>query len=76
MQKQNLTKDELAKRTRTGRSALNRLLDPGQPSNLKSYLEYREPFKMVKDTSFLEKCPEMCPVRTALELLGTSIGAA
>lgn len=36
MEKQNLTKDELAKRMGTSRSALNRLLDPGQPSNLKS----------------------------------------
>jgi antitoxin HicB len=36
MQKQNLTKGELAKRMGTSRSALNRLLDLGQPSNLKS----------------------------------------
>src|SRR5215204_1659718 len=36
MRKQNLTKEEFAKRMGTSRSALNRLLDPNQPSNLKS----------------------------------------
>jgi predicted XRE-type DNA-binding protein len=38
MKKQHLTKDEFAKRIGTSRSALNRLLDPGQPSNLKSLI--------------------------------------
>ena len=36
LKKQNLTKMELAKRMGTSRSGLNRLLDPNQPSNLKS----------------------------------------
>ena len=36
MKKQSLTKEELAKRMKTSRSSLNRLLDPQQPSNLKS----------------------------------------
>lgn len=36
MMQQNLTKEEVAKRMGTSRSALNRLLDPKQPSNLKS----------------------------------------
>ena len=36
MKKQKLTKEEFAKRMGTSRSALNRLLDPNQPSNLKS----------------------------------------
>jgi antitoxin HicB len=36
MNKQNLTKQEFAKRMGTSRSSLNRLLDPNQPSNLKS----------------------------------------
>ena len=38
MKKQNLTKEELAKRMGTSRSALNRLLDSSQPSNLKSFV--------------------------------------
>jgi antitoxin HicB len=38
MRKQNLTKEEVAKRMGTSRSALNRLLDPKQPSNLKSLI--------------------------------------
>ena len=38
MKKQHLTKDELAKRIGTSRSSLNRLLDPSQPSNLKSLI--------------------------------------
>ena len=36
MKKQHLTKDELARRIGTSRSSLNRLLNPSQPSNLKS----------------------------------------
>jgi len=36
IKKQKLTKEEFAKRMGTSRSALNRLLDPNQPSNLKS----------------------------------------
>lgn len=36
MKKQQLTKEEFARRMGTSRSALNRLLDPSQPSNLKS----------------------------------------
>jgi predicted XRE-type DNA-binding protein len=36
MEKQQLTKEQFAKRMGTSRSALNRLLDPRQPSNLKS----------------------------------------
>lgn len=36
IKKQKLTKEEFAKRMGTSRSALNRLLDPSQPSNLKS----------------------------------------
>lgn len=38
LKKQRLTKDEFAKRMRTSRSSLNRLLDPAQPSNLKSLI--------------------------------------
>ena len=38
MKKQHLTKDELAKKMGTSRSSLNRLLDPSQPSNLKSLI--------------------------------------
>lgn len=34
MEKQNLTKKEFAKRIRTSRSALDRLLDPNKPSNI------------------------------------------
>lgn len=36
MKKQHLTKEELARLIGTSRSALNRLLDPSQSSNLKS----------------------------------------
>ncbi|MBX9703859.1 MAG: helix-turn-helix domain-containing protein [Silvanigrellaceae bacterium] len=38
MEKQQLTKEEFAKRIGTSRSALNRLLDPSQPSNLRSLI--------------------------------------
>ena len=38
MKEQNLTKEEFAKRMGTSRSALNRILDPNQPSNLKSLI--------------------------------------
>ena len=38
MKKQCLTQEELARRMGTSRSALNRLLDPQQPSNLKSLI--------------------------------------
>ena len=33
-----LTKDELAKRIGTSRSALDRLLDPSKPSNIRSFI--------------------------------------
>jgi predicted XRE-type DNA-binding protein len=36
MEKQQLTKEEFAKRIGTSRSALDRLLDPTQPSNIRS----------------------------------------
>lgn len=36
MERQELTKEEFAKRVGTSRSALNRLLDPTKPSNLRS----------------------------------------
>jgi len=38
MKKQNLTKEEFAKRMGTSRSALDRLLDPNKHSNLKSLI--------------------------------------
>lgn len=38
MEKQQLTKDELAKRAGTSRSALNRVLDPNKPSNIRSLI--------------------------------------
>ncbi|KIC73612.1 Toxin-antitoxin system, antitoxin component, Xre family [Neochlamydia sp. TUME1] len=38
IKKQNLTKEEFAKRMKTSRSALNRLLDPTRPSNLTSFV--------------------------------------
>ncbi len=38
MEKQKLTKEELAKRIGTSRSALDRLLDPGKPSNIRSLI--------------------------------------
>lgn len=36
MKKQNLTKEEIAKRMHTSRAAVNRILDPKKPSTLKS----------------------------------------
>lgn len=36
MKKQNLTKEEVAKRMHTSRAAVNRVLDPNQPSTLRS----------------------------------------
>lgn len=36
MEKQNLTKEEFAKRIGTSRSSLDRLLDPSKPSNIRS----------------------------------------
>lgn len=36
MKKQNLTKEEVAKRMHTSRAALNRVLDPSKPSTLRS----------------------------------------
>lgn len=36
MEKQNITKEEFAKRIGTSRSALGRLLDPNQSSNIRS----------------------------------------
>ncbi|MBA3721610.1 MAG: XRE family transcriptional regulator [Parachlamydiaceae bacterium] len=36
MKKQNLTKEEVAKRMHTSRAAVNRVLDPRQPSTLRS----------------------------------------
>ena len=38
MEKQNLTKEEFAKRIGTSRLALDRLLDPSKPSNIRSLL--------------------------------------
>lgn len=38
MEKQELTKTELAERMQTSRSSVDRLLDPGQPSNLKTLI--------------------------------------
>jgi antitoxin HicB len=37
MKKQNVTKDELAHRMHTSRSAVDRILDPNKPSTLKSF---------------------------------------
>lgn len=36
MKKQNLSKEEIAKRMHTSRAAVNRVLDPRQPSTLRS----------------------------------------
>lgn len=36
MEKQNLTKEEIAKRMHTSRAAVNRVLDPSKPSTLRS----------------------------------------
>lgn len=36
MKKQNLSKEEVAKRMHTSRAAVNRVLDPRQPSTLRS----------------------------------------
>jgi antitoxin HicB len=36
MKKQNLSKEEVAKRMHTSRAAVNRVLDPSQPSTLRS----------------------------------------
>lgn len=36
MKKQNLTKEEVAKRMHTSRAAVNRILDPSKPSTLRS----------------------------------------
>lgn len=38
MEKQKLSKEEFAKRIRTSRSALDRLLDPNKPSNIRSLI--------------------------------------
>lgn len=38
LEKQKLTKDEFAKRIGTSRSALDRLLDPNKPSNIRSLI--------------------------------------
>ena len=38
MEKQNLTKEEVAKRIGTSRSALDRLLDPSKSSNIQSLI--------------------------------------
>ncbi len=38
MEKQKLTKEEFAKRIGTSRSALDRLLDPTKPSNIRSLM--------------------------------------
>jgi|ERR1700722_7953772 len=38
LEKQKLTKEEFAKRIRTSRSALDRLLDPNKPSNIRSLI--------------------------------------
>lgn len=38
LEKQNLTKEEFAKRIGTSRSALDRLLDPSKPSNIRSLI--------------------------------------
>lgn len=38
MEKQKLTKEEFAKRIGTSRSALDRLLDPAKPSNIRSLI--------------------------------------
>src|SRR6516165_104453 len=37
MKKQNITKEELAERMHTSRSAVDRILDPNKPSTLKSF---------------------------------------
>jgi hypothetical protein len=39
MEKQNISKDELAHRMHTSRSAVDRILDPHKPSTLKSFLK-------------------------------------
>lgn len=38
MEKQRLTKEDLSKRIGTSRSALDRLLDPTKPSNIRSFI--------------------------------------
>lgn len=38
MKRQEMTKTELAERMQTSRSSINRLLDPSQPSNLKTLI--------------------------------------
>jgi hypothetical protein len=38
MEKQKLTKEEFARRIGTSRSALDRLLDPGKASNIRSLI--------------------------------------
>ncbi len=38
MKRQEMTKSELAERMQTSRSSINRLLDPSQPSNLKTLI--------------------------------------
>lgn len=38
MEKQNITKEAFAKRIGTSRSALDRLLDPAKPSNIRSLM--------------------------------------
>jgi len=38
MEKQEMTKSELAERMQTSRSSIDRLLDPSQPSNLKTLI--------------------------------------
>ena len=38
MKRQEMTKSELAERMQTSRSSVNRLLDPSQPSNLRTLI--------------------------------------
>ena len=43
------------------RQLLNFVFQNLELKEKKLFVDYREPFKMIKDTSFLGKCPAMCP---------------
>jgi len=43
------------------RQLLNFVFQHLELKNKKLLIHYREPFKMIKDTSLAGKCPEMCP---------------
>lgn len=43
------------------RQLLNFVFQNLELKDKKLLIQYREPFKMIKDASFVEKRPEMCP---------------